>query len=121
MGETMTDLMEKVAQTLFLREYKGYGRLWEDYPSLHNQWIAAARATLAAIEDAGWAVVPLEPTREMGSAAPDLYAALAWEVSQREGEYACGDGFLMNEPCDCAFHKCHRDSVAALAKARGER
>ena len=62
-----------------------------------------------------------EANARLITAAPDLYAALAWEVAQRDGEYACGDGFLMNEPCDCAFHKCHRDSVAALAKARGER
>lgn len=60
------------------------------------------------------------------AAAPDLYEALAAEVSRRartEGSapYQCGSGYEIGDSeCHCDDCGLHRTSVEALAKARGE-
>ena len=102
----MTDLVEKVAETIWRTQFGDSPPRWGSVytPQLDRErHIEMARAALSAIEDAGWVVVRKDET-----AAPDMAEAL--------------DDLLMaiELPGDhCELEPAKQRARAALAKARG--
>lgn len=68
LGEVMADLAEVLAIALHAQWY-GYGATWDRVMPVHQErYRRRARAALRALEEAGYRVVPIDPTREMFAA-----------------------------------------------------
>lgn len=69
-------LIEAVAMGLWTHEHEGCSRFWHEHPELHKNYIKAARAIIAAIEESGThVVVPVEPSDAMNDAATESVQA----------------------------------------------
>lgn len=70
----MSDMIKRIATAICLAESRNPMKRRETSKGTMWEWelrTPAVRAALAAIKDAGYAVVPVEPTKAMPDAVPD--------------------------------------------------